>query len=71
MVCSFCEIKPTETYFGSYCTGCRQMKNLCNVYGYDRVLEILKTVCIRDSTQLESKILKQKEKIEVKTDKKK
>ena len=43
--CKFCEAKPVETWFGSWCAECRQIKNLCNVYGYERVLEILKKCC--------------------------
>ena len=54
--CKFCEAKPVENWFGSWCSECRQIKNLCNVYGYDRVLEILKKCCIRDETQFEKKI---------------
>ena len=60
--CKFCEAKPVENWFGSWCSECRQIKNLCNVYGYDRVLEILKKCCIRDENQLEKKITAHKEK---------
>lgn len=60
--CKFCESKPVENWFGSWCSECRQIKNLCNVYGYDRVLEILKKCCIRDENQLEKKIMAHKEK---------
>jgi len=41
---------------GYWCESCREIKNLCNVYGYDRVLDILKKVCIRNEEQLENKI---------------
>ena len=58
--CKFCESKQVEHWFGSWCSECRQIKNLCNVYGYERVLEILKKCCIRDETQLEKKIEKHK-----------
>ena len=64
--CGFCEQKPRETWFGSYCVECRQLKNLCNVYGYERVLGILKEVCIRNEDQLERKILAKKIKNDVK-----
>tara|TARA_R110002072_G_scaffold232473_1_gene389930 strand:- start:174 stop:476 length:303 start_codon:yes stop_codon:yes gene_type:complete len=59
-LCYYCEKVEREAYFGQYCFGCRQMKNLCNVYGYERVLDILKAVCIRDESQLERKILAKK-----------
>ena len=66
MVCVLCEKKPTEAWFGSFCSECRQIKNLGNVYGFERVLEILKKCCIRDESQLENKInnhKKQKERL--------
>jgi len=56
MVCVLCEKKSVENWFGSFCPECRQIKNLGNVYGFERVLEILKKCCIRDETQLEKKI---------------
>lgn len=56
MVCCLCEKKSVENWFGSFCSECRQIKNLGNVYGFDRVLEILKKCCIRDENQLEKKI---------------
>tara|TARA_R110000822_G_scaffold4402_5_gene18963 strand:- start:3065 stop:3340 length:276 start_codon:yes stop_codon:yes gene_type:complete len=59
-VCYFCESEARESYMGSWCSGCRQLKNLCNVYGYERILLILKEVCIRNEDQLEKKILAKK-----------
>ena len=56
MVCIFCEKESVENWFGSFCPQCRQIKNLGNVYGFDRILEILKKCCIRNETQLEKKI---------------
>ena len=66
MPCLLCEKKPVENWFGSFCSECRQIKNLGNVYGFERVLEILKKCCIRDESQLENKInnhKKQKERL--------
>ena len=56
MVCVLCEKKSVENWFGSFCPECRQIKNLGNVYGFDRILDILKKCCIRDENQLEKKI---------------
>ena len=67
MVCKFCEINSCETWTGNWCSTCRQIKNLCNVYSYERMLEIMKKCCIRDSTQLENKIKNHKETIPLKT----
>jgi len=63
MPCILCEKKSTETWFGSFCSNCRQIKNLGNVYGFDRVLTILKKCCIRDEQQLENKIKNHKERL--------
>jgi len=63
MVCVLCEKNPVENWFGSFCTECRQIKNLGNVYGFPRTLEILKKCCIRDENQLEKKIENHKTKI--------
>ena len=63
MVCKFCEINPCETWTGNWCSTCRQIKNLCNVYSFERMLEIMKKCCIRDETQLEAKIKNHKERL--------
>ena len=54
--CYLCEKKPNETWGGYWCSECRQLKNLGNVYGF----EILKKCCIRNEDQLEAKIENQK-----------
>ena len=58
--CVFCEIEPNEYWFSSFCSNCRKIKNLANVYGFDRVLTILEKCCIRDEHQLEAKITNHK-----------
>ena len=60
MVCVLCEINSTETWFGSFCCECRKIKNLGNVYGFERTLSILTKCCIRDEDQLERKIMSHK-----------
>ena len=61
MTCKFCETAPTESWTGNWCSTCRQLKNLCNVYGFERMLEIMKKCCIRDESQLENKIKNHKQ----------
>ena len=56
MGCCLCEKNSVENWFGSFCPECRQIKNLGNVYGFNRILEILKKCCIRNENQLEKKI---------------
>tara|TARA_R110001592_G_scaffold84381_2_gene249538 strand:- start:452 stop:712 length:261 start_codon:yes stop_codon:yes gene_type:complete len=69
--CYFCENEPVENWFGTYCTNCRKIKNLGNVYGFARIYNILENCCIRNPDQLESKILKQKKEIKLDTNDKK
>ena len=61
--CKLCEKKGVEAWFGSFCSDCRQIKNLGNVYGFERVLTILRKCCIRDEQQLENKIKNHKERL--------
>ena len=60
MKCLFCESATNEYWFGNFCVNCRKIKNLANVYGFDRVLTILEKCCIRDEHQLEAKITNHK-----------
>jgi len=62
MPCYFCEKEPRESYSGYWCQSCRKIKNLGNVYGFPRILEILNKCCIRNPDQLEKKIDTQKKK---------
>ena len=65
--CLFCESATNEYWFGSFCESCRKIKNLGNVYGFDRILTILTKTCIRNPEQLENKIKNHKETIQLKT----
>jgi len=58
--CKLCEKESVETWFGSFCPTCRKLKNLGNVYGFDRIYNILEKCCIRNEAQLEKKIESQK-----------
>lgn len=62
--CAFCE---KETcYTQKFCDKtCRKIKNICNVYGFEEVLEVLNKVCLRNEKQRQYKIdAKLKEDIE-------
>ena len=54
--CVMCEVNPNQYWGGSFCENCRAIKNLGNVYGYEKILEILKKCCIRNETQIQNKI---------------
>jgi len=56
MVCRFCERESVEYWFGNWCQSCRKLKNLGNVYGFERILEILQRCCIRNPEQIKNKI---------------
>lgn len=59
--CLFCESATNAYWFGNFCESCRKIKNLGNVYGFDRILTILTKTCIRNPEQLENKIKNHKE----------
>ena len=61
MTCYFCEKKSREHWGGYWCENCRKLKNLGNVYGFERIYDILEKCCVRNTTQLEKKIDKQNE----------
>jgi hypothetical protein len=54
--CVLCEKEKAENWFGSFCPTCRKLKNIGNVYGFERVYNILEKCCIRNEAQLEKKI---------------
>ena len=57
--CLLCE---SETcYVSKWCENCREIKNIMNVYGYKKVNEILKRVCVRNGEQINRKIEIEKE----------
>ena len=62
MTCILCEKEKVETWWGSFCPNCRKIKNLGNVYGFERIYNILEKCCIRNEQQLEKKIEAQKTK---------
>lgn len=54
--CYFCEKESREYFSGYWCESCRKIKNIGNVYGFERIMNILNKCCIRDENQLECKI---------------
>ena len=63
MTCRLCEKESVENWFGNFCYNCRKIKNLGNVYGFDRIYGILEKCCIRDESQLENKIRNHKQRL--------
>ena len=62
--CIMCEVNPNQYWGGSFCENCRAIKNLGNVYGYEKILDILKKCCIRNEQQIQNKIDIQKKVLE-------
>ena len=60
--CIFCQEVEVVTWFSSYCLSCKKIQDLIAVYGLERILAILDNCCIRNTRQLEDKILKQNQK---------
>jgi hypothetical protein len=56
MKCYFCDVAERKAWSGYYCKTCEEMQSIAKVYGMERMLEIMKTVCLRDEEQLEKKI---------------
>ena len=54
-LCYLCETKERESYWVHYCTSCRKIKHLLNLYG-DRVNEVLEHVLVRPVDKQEHKI---------------
>jgi|TARA_R110000803_G_scaffold111697_2_gene180142 hypothetical protein len=60
-VCSFCEIEEKEFWGSSFCKTCSSIKNIAKVYSFEKSLEILRKVCLRNETQLENNIKRELE----------
>ena len=55
-ICYFCENVQVETWFGSFCSDCRKIKNIGNIYGFKEIKLVLEKVCIRNEKQRQFKI---------------
>mgnify|MGYP003676431735 CR=1 FL=1 len=56
MKCYFCDVNERKTWSGYFCTTCEEIQSLAKVYGFERLLDIIQIVCLRDEEQLENKI---------------
>ena len=56
MTCYLCEENPAETYFGYWCKKCRRIRHLINLYGLEKVGEVLDRVLVRDDQRQEHKV---------------
>ncbi len=54
--CYLCETEQTDSYFGYWCKDCRRIRHLINLYGLEKVGEVLERVLVRDTSKQEHKI---------------
>tara|TARA_R100001230_G_C5572641_1_gene93894 strand:+ start:252 stop:482 length:231 start_codon:yes stop_codon:yes gene_type:complete len=68
--CYFCDKAERMTWSGYFCTTCDEIQSITKVYGFERMLDIMQTLCLRDQEQLENKLkgLKKKSNITTKDD---
>ena len=56
MRCYFCDSAERKAWSGYFCTTCEEIQSLSKVYGFERMLDIIQTLCLRNQEQLENKI---------------
>ena len=54
--CYFCDDAERMSWSGYFCNTCDEIKSITKVYGKERMLDIMQTICLRDQEQLENKI---------------
>tara|TARA_R110000796_G_scaffold12500_1_gene41250 strand:- start:207 stop:404 length:198 start_codon:yes stop_codon:yes gene_type:complete len=62
-VCSFCQENEKEEYWGDgLCVTCKDIKNISKVYSFQKSLDVLRKVCLRNETQLDNNVKRELEK---------
>tara|TARA_R110000782_G_scaffold105881_2_gene193907 strand:- start:108 stop:308 length:201 start_codon:yes stop_codon:yes gene_type:complete len=61
-VCLFCEIEEKEFWGSYFCGTCKDIKNISKVYSFQKSLEVLRKVCLRNETQLDNNVKRELEK---------
>lgn len=56
MVCYLCDTDARYSHFSYFCEKCQRLKRIINLYGKDRVVEILDFVLVRKPEQQQHKI---------------
>ena len=56
MVCYLCDTDARYSHFSYFCEKCQRIKRMINLYGNERVVEILDFVLVRKQEQQENKI---------------
>lgn len=55
-ICYFCDLLERKAWSGYFCSTCDELRSITKVYGNERMLDIVQTICLRDEEQLENKI---------------
>ena len=56
MVCYLCDTDARYSHFSYFCEKCQRLKRMINLYGNERVVEILDFVLVRKPEQQQHKI---------------
>lgn len=56
MVCYLCDTDARYSHFSYFCENCQRIKRMINLYGNERVVEILDFVLVRKQEQQQHKI---------------
>ena len=56
MVCAFCLVNATDSFFGSYCEKCHKMQRLTHLFGIEKIMSVLETVLLVDEPTQKEKI---------------
>lgn len=56
MVCQFCLVEPTDSFFGSYCVRCHKMQRMIHLFGGEKIMNVLESVLIVDEQTQKEKI---------------
>lgn len=58
-ICYMCEKNQRVSWNDYFCSDCKEIRAIAEVYGWDRITTIVKKCCVRSEEQLENKIKKQ------------
>lgn len=56
MVCSYCLIESTDSYFGSYCAKCHKLQRMIALFSIDKIMGVLENVLIVNEDVQKDKI---------------
>ena len=61
--CYYCDVNVRENWSDSWCKSCKELKNIGAVYGFEKMLDVVKRCCLRNDTQLENNIKRENKEV--------